>query len=474
MLETMLDTWQPEMLHEPLYFDDGQIRDEVFVTGSFLQSKMYQAGVKCSNCHNPHSLKLKFNGNKICTQCHTKTVYDSELHHFHKINSTGAQCVNCHMPERTYMEVDPRRDHRFSIPRPDLSIKIGTPNPCANCHIDKNATWATKTIALHFGKSNSEHPEHFASTFWQARKQLTGAEESLITLINDNQQRNIVKATALIELGQYISPSSLEVISQQLKTNDTLIRLAAIKALSSLPATQNFPLLAKHIKDKSKAIRLAIAPLLLPINQQTLTSNQQNALKKLFSEYKIWLEKDSDRSQSQVALANFYFLRGDLLNAQTHFEQALKLDSTSLTAYLNYADYYRTLNNNDVARNLLEKALEIYPDSADAHFAFGLLLVRTNNQEIALKELELAYQLNSENSHYLYVLAIAFYSQNQQQKALDLLEEGHKTFPANQEILLGLVSYLEKQSEIKKAIQYAEKLSKLASWNTEYTQQLKQ
>ncbi|MDH3265734.1 MAG: cytochrome c family protein, partial [Gammaproteobacteria bacterium] len=38
-------THRPALLEEPLYYADGQIRDEVYVYGSFLQSRMYAAGV---------------------------------------------------------------------------------------------------------------------------------------------------------------------------------------------------------------------------------------------------------------------------------------------------------------------------------------------------------------------------------------------------------------------------------------------
>ena len=126
-----------QLLSEPLYHADGQIRDEDYVHGSFLQSKMFHKGIKCSDCHDPHSLKLKHSGNNVCTSCHQHPAgkYDSEAHHFHKTGSEGAMCVNCHMPATTYMAVDHRRDHSFRVPRPDLSVKLGTPNACTKCHL---------------------------------------------------------------------------------------------------------------------------------------------------------------------------------------------------------------------------------------------------------------------------------------------------------------------------------------------------
>ena len=65
-----LDYYRPALLSRPLYHADGQQRDEVYIWGSFLQSKMYARGVTCSDCHNPHSGKLRAEGNAVCATCH--------------------------------------------------------------------------------------------------------------------------------------------------------------------------------------------------------------------------------------------------------------------------------------------------------------------------------------------------------------------------------------------------------------------
>lgn len=126
-----------ELLRDDTYYADGQIKDEVYVYGSFIQSRMYHKGIRCTDCHDPHSLKLKRTGNQTCTSCHQHSAgkYDNVSHHHHTPGTPGAMCVNCHMPERTYMAVDPRRDHSLRVPRPDLSVKLGTPNACSGCHV---------------------------------------------------------------------------------------------------------------------------------------------------------------------------------------------------------------------------------------------------------------------------------------------------------------------------------------------------
>ncbi|RLD54243.1 MAG: hypothetical protein DRJ05_15030, partial [Bacteroidetes bacterium] len=161
----------PQMPIEPFYHVDGQILEEDYVYASFTQSKMYMNNVRCTDCHDVHSLKLKFDGdNRLCQQCHVKSDYDTYEHHFHKYVGEegnaivlsngkevielgeGTKCINCHMPGGYYMGVDFRRDHSMRIPRPDLSVSLGTPNACnSQCHKDKTPDWAASFTQKWYG-----------------------------------------------------------------------------------------------------------------------------------------------------------------------------------------------------------------------------------------------------------------------------------------------------------------------------------
>src|SRR5262245_52176814 len=114
--EALLDTHRPSLLEDGLYEADGQMRDEVYTWGSFLQSRMYAAGVTCSDCHDPHSLARRTEGNTLCAGCHRPEVFDAPVHHHHAAGSAGAACVACHLPARTYMQIDVRHDHSFRVP----------------------------------------------------------------------------------------------------------------------------------------------------------------------------------------------------------------------------------------------------------------------------------------------------------------------------------------------------------------------
>ena len=68
--EPFLDTNVPALLTEGLFYADGQMEDEVYNYASFVQSKMYRAGVTCHDCHDPHRLEVFGNGNETCGRCH--------------------------------------------------------------------------------------------------------------------------------------------------------------------------------------------------------------------------------------------------------------------------------------------------------------------------------------------------------------------------------------------------------------------
>jgi predicted CXXCH cytochrome family protein len=460
--EKILQSWQPELLHDNLYFTDGQMHDEVFNIGSFMQSKMYNAGVTCTNCHNPHSNTLVVEGNALCTQCHNRENYDTSNHHFHPQDSTGGKCVSCHMPTQTYMVVDTRHDHHFSIPRPDLSENLGgnsnVPNTCVSCHQEKmqqkskNNTWAARVISKHLIENgrNDTRPEHFATIFWQARHEQLAAEASLKQLITDNSAPAIVKATAMMELANYLDPESLELVRTNLDSSDGLIRFAAVEALGTLPLEQRSTLLANKLADPSRAVRFAIAPLLAGANSKQMTSAQQKQLQQLFAEYKAWLLADSDRGSALANLANFLLMEGDATNARLYFEKALQRDAKSLSVLLNYADYHRSLGNDVEAEKLLRQALVIYPDSADAHYALGLLLVRAKNYPAAMIQLKQATSIAPLNSHYAYVYAIGLYSSGSIEPAFSALAAARNRFPANPQIASALQAYCAEQQSAQR------------------------
>ena len=193
------DTHQVATLQPGLYFPDGQMHDEVYNHGSFLQSRMNAKGVTCSDCHEPHSQKLVAPGNGVCTQCHLATKYDAERHHHHPIGSRGAECATCHMPVRRYMVIDPRHDHSMRVPRPDRASTMGVPDPCTECHRDRKPAWAAAAIERWAGRK-PEGFQRFAEAFHADERRDPGAAAQLRSIAADRTQSAIARASAVERL----------------------------------------------------------------------------------------------------------------------------------------------------------------------------------------------------------------------------------------------------------------------------------
>ncbi|MDH5429871.1 MAG: multiheme c-type cytochrome, partial [Nitrospirota bacterium] len=282
--QPFLDHYLPALLEERLYHPDGQIDEEVYVYGSFLQSKMFQKGVTCHDCHEPHGLQLRTTGNALCTRCHRSETFDSPAHHFHPSGSTGAQCVECHMPAKTYMVVDPRRDHSLRIPRPDLSVTLGTPNACAKCHQNRTAQWAAREVEKRYGDPR-RNGTHYGEALEAGRKGSPEADRLLANLVKEHTQPGIIRASALSLLGNYAGPTTLEAMTLGLHDDDPLVRIGALRALDTI-APKNRSVLAQHLlTDKIRAVRIEAGRQLASIPLDSLSPDGRQKLNQAVDDY---------------------------------------------------------------------------------------------------------------------------------------------------------------------------------------------
>ena len=374
--ESFMDYYRPALLSENLYYADGQIKDEVYVWGSFAQSKMQAAGVTCSDCHEPHSLKLRAEQELVCSQCHLPTKYASTEHHKHAAGSTGANCLDCHMPETTYMVVDPRRDHSIRIPRPDLSLVSASPNACNQCHSDQDTEWA----AGHFMKLWPEAAEPFQN--WTkatmlARSGKPQAEIALLKVIRDQQVPDIARATAISELPPYLSPLSSNALQVALTDQSPLVRHAALGVLDSLPPDNRYQFASPLLKDPVLAVRIEAARISAPALRSQLPKAEYAVLLHALQEYVDAQNENADRPESHLNLGNMYSQSGDMVAAEKSYRQAIKLDPEFGPAYTNLADLYRTQGMDQSAGKVLKDGINMSPENVALYHSLGLMQART-------------------------------------------------------------------------------------------------
>lgn len=455
--DRLLDHYVPSLLVEGQYHSDGQINDEVYVYGSFVQSKMFQAGVTCSDCHEPHSMALRAPGNGVCLQCHESTKYDQPIHHFHQTESAGASCAECHMPPKNYMVVDPRHDHSMRIPRPDLSVKTGTPNACNNCHKDQSAQWAEEQLSKWYGHQPLGY-QTYAEPLFNARNSKIGAGEGLAEVIRNVQVPAIARATAMSEMTSYLGGRTMDVLTLGLSDSDPLVRVATVTLLEQAPLNLRVPLVFPMLEDPVRAVRIESARILSSIPAGQLDESQRAVLDNAVQEYIGAQMASAERPEAQSSLGSFYINRGELDRAEAAYRSAIELNESYVPAYVNLADFYRAQGNDVEAEKILRQALKKAPDNASVHHVLGLLLVRQKRIDEALVELKAASKLAPDDAQFIYVYAVALNSTGKGEQAIFLLQGAHNRFPGDRNILSALAALHRDRGNDAAAKDYADKL----------------
>lgn len=367
------DAYRLALLRPGLYHADGSIRDEVYVYGSFLQSKMYARGVRCSDCHDAHSANLKAEGNAVCTQCHSpagnnlfptlrKATYDASAHHFHAPGSDGSQCKACHMIERVYMGVDPRRDHSFRIPRPDLAKRANTPDACTDCHKDKDPAWAADKIAQRFPDSTRRRP-HFSTIFEEARVNPANVSDALLEIAGNIEQPGIVRATALDMLRAIASEDIAKKCAPLIVDKDPLLREAAIELQLAASPQDRISRLLPALEDSQQSVRIAAARTLLGTPVLRLPQSSNKALQKAQREWRASLLAKLDFPETHLVLGGTALVLRNPEAADKAFREAVRQDPQLVNGWRMIIRIQAALGDEAGARKAVEEARAANPDS---------------------------------------------------------------------------------------------------------------
>jgi predicted CXXCH cytochrome family protein len=455
----LLDTYSPAVLEDPLYFSDGQIRDEVYVYGSFLQSAMYRAGVVCTDCHDPHNTAVYVRGDSLCYRCHRQDIFGSPRHHFHNPKGDGARCIQCHMPSRTYMQVDARRDHSFRIPRPDLSLTLGTPNACIACHRDRSDRWAASYLASRSGHSK-ERPEHYGEILHSAREGAPRAVGDLLHLI-DRTRSPMIKATAVALLRNYPDHIAGEKAIRVLADPDPLVRTKAIETLDMFPLEERLPVLLPLLSDSVRLVRITAARAVAGVSMESLHADHRLLLGEALDVYRDGLVYNADHPSAHLSLGNLYVDQGHYDDAESEFLRAIELEPRLAPGYLNLADLYRREDRDAEGKKVLLRALKAVPEDPAIHHAFGLLQVRMGETAAAMDHLAWAAEHGRDNPRYSYVYGIALNSTGEHEKAINVLEKARTRHPYAKDILRALVTICRENENTRKAGVYEKALREL-------------
>jgi tetratricopeptide (TPR) repeat protein len=463
----------PRLLDENLYFADGQILEEVYVYGSFTQSKMYHRDVRCNDCHDVHNIKLIKKGNDLCLQCHRANEYDTKAHHFHKekgekgepIRSlkgdvlfdvgTGAECIQCHMPGRTYMGIDYRPDHSFRVPRPDLSVRIGTPDACKRCHMDKPSQWADDNITKWYGPGRRPH---YGSIIDAGRKRRPDIRKNLIRLAGDPLYPVIVRATAISLLTAHPGEDTFQAMKLALMDDEALIRRTAVESIAPSNQKVYTELIAPLLYDPVKAVRMEAARRLAEKPSVSLDPDQEKIFKVVLNEFVTSMQYSADFAFGRYNLGNLYVALNRPEDAIRNYLAAIKIDGLFYPAKVNLAMFYNQKGENGKAEMLFREVIQEHPELHEIAYSLGLLLAEMKKYDQAAIYLGKAAKGMPEHARVHYNLGLLLQYLQIDEKAEQALVKALEIDPNSMEYLYALTEFYLKRKKYQKAKDMAQKM----------------
>jgi len=462
---TMLDHYSPQLIETPIYYPDGQILDEDYVYGSFVQSKMYRNNITCNNCHNSHTLKLKFDGNALCAQCHLPEKYNTPKHHFHKEDKEGALCINCHMPGKYYMGNDFRRDHSFRVPRPDLTLKYGTPNACAGCHKDKSNEWAWESFKKLFGQVDSIH---FSEKLAPGILGEPGADVGLSELINDKKQPEIVRASAVRALSHYNTEVFVDKFISFLNDESPLVRGTTLDVLGEINTTDYVNYFLPLLNDPKRTVRIKAFYALGGLTELQISEKYKISYQKVKKEFSAYLNTNADFVGGQIKKANYYLKQGNLQKGIEGYEKALKIDNINNQVRLDLANLYYRNQDFQKTEDAYKTVISQEPKYGPVYYSLGLLYAELERTDEAIEQMQKATSLMPENIRVYYNLSLLFDKKQAALKAEKTLLNGLKIDSKNESLLYALVYHYYNNGDIERAKNTLKKLIQLYPDNVQY------
>jgi predicted CXXCH cytochrome family protein len=442
-----------------LYYPDGQVRDEDYEFASFLSSRMWQSGVRCVHCHDPHSGKTRLQGDALCLQCHSSPTppaprIDPSQHSFHKAGTPGDRCVDCHMPLTAYMQRHWRHDHGFTIPDPLLTKQFGVPNACNRCHTNQTVEWAIEWTDKWYGKKMERPSRARAQVIAKARAGDDSIVPALVALARD-EAIPLWRASASILLRLWASqPSVTAALLKALADEDPLVRQMAVRSLESLvPGNpQVSAAVSRLLEDPIRLVRVQAAWAL-----RTSVDTNSVAGRDLLT----FLTNGSDHAGGAMQLGIFLFDRGQSEQALVQFRRAISWDANSAPFHDTLGVVLSQLGRREEAVAKLEAACRLAPKEAVYRYRLGLALNEVNSLDLAVKSLEEAVKLEPSFAQAWYNLGLGYAQQNVLEPALEALEKAERLTPDSPQMPYAratVLSRLGRSGEAAEAMRRSEAL----------------
>lgn len=435
-----------------VYHADGQVADEDFEYGSLRLSRMGHAGVTCLDCHNPHTggLVAPVENNALCLSCHAPPgqrnaiPIDVLTHSRHAPGSTGARCVECHMPESTYMQRDPRRDHGFTIPDPILTQELGIPNACNRCHTDRDPAWAAQQAIALFGTDFNHRARTRARIVARARDGDATVVPELLAVARAEEVA-VWRASLIALLAPWANHTDVEsFLRESLADADPDVRAAAVQVLAPLPgATEALTAL------RTDPIRL------VRLNAAWATLGAAPRAPTLETELGRWMLQNADQPSGATRHVERALAEGRPEFAEPWLTYAKRWDPAAAYPHELAGRVAHALGQLDEAIAELTVATQLEPENGNGFYTLALVQAEAGNAAGALTSLERATELAPDFGRAWYNLGLAYAAQNRFASALAALERAGQLMPTSPEPPYAAATVHARLNDFPRALQAA-------------------
>ena len=316
--------------------------------------------------------------------------------------------------------------------------------------------------------------KYFAPILDAAHRGEPEAEKGLVRVAGDARLPAIVRATALMELGQYESLQSTNATLELLRDPQPQIRATAIGNLQGrLPEDRFAQMIAPLLQDPLRLARTEAARALSGVPSDALRGFQRQQLSDALAEYKRGLLVNNDRAGSHLMLGIVAEGQGQEAEAVRAYQDALHVEPRTTGPRTNLAALYERLAETEDRRAGQAASLGDSPAAAKAEAEANRLrqeATRLRREELDLFARDVRLAPNAAFVQYRYGMLL--YLHRRYDEAEQALRKASELEANQPQFLLGLVLFYKERNQPQQALPLAERLLALRPQDPTYQQVL--
>ena len=263
---------------------------------------MFAKGVTCSDCHDPHSLKLRAPGNaRLRAVPSAGEVRRARHHHHHQAGIDGRGVRRVPHADRDLHGGRPAARSQHSASRGPICTRHARHAQ----RVQRSATrkeapqWAADAVAKWYGRTPGGY-QRFAEAFAAAMRHAPDARSQLMKIAGDAAQPAIVRASALERLASDPTPVVIDARVERAERSRRAGAPGAVDVLSGADPAARLRFLPRMLDDPVRAVRIDAARSLAALPSERIPADRRASLDRALDEYVAAQRFNADRPEGAL------------------------------------------------------------------------------------------------------------------------------------------------------------------------------